>query len=98
MIKEDYKIKCNFLSDCGKVDRGCCSKFPKLNPDYDYCVDCKYNTYKEDIESKSIGLGDTVMKVIKIATLGKIRPKQGCGCNKRRNKLNRLFPYKKNKD
>tara|TARA_R100000700_G_C3161777_1_gene137695 strand:+ start:355 stop:555 length:201 start_codon:yes stop_codon:yes gene_type:complete len=42
---------------------------------------------------KSIGLGDSVAKFIKAATLGKVKP---CGkCQKRREALNKKFPYKK---
>ena len=43
----------------------------------------------------SRGLGDTVAKAIHIASLGKIQPKKDCGCKKRQEKLNNLFPYKK---
>jgi len=39
------------------------------------------------------GLGDTVEAAIKRVTFGKIRPKKGCGCEKRKQLLNRTFPY-----
>jgi len=42
---------------------------------------------------KSIGLGDTVAKFIDKASLGKIKP---CGkCKKRKEALNKKFPYRK---
>ena len=50
---------------------------------------------------KSKGLGDTVQKVTKATGLKKatdfIFDKLGmdCGCDKRKEKLNKLFPYKK---
>ena len=41
---------------------------------------------------KSRGFGDTVEKTIKKITGGKVK---ACGgCNKRRNALNKMFPYK----
>lgn len=45
--------------------------------------------------SKSKGLGDTVEKVIKITGLHKLKPKKDCGCNKRKQALNKAFPYTK---
>lgn len=54
----------------------------------------------EDQESK--GLGDTIAKVThavgldKVAeTVAKAVGKEDCGCNKRRQKLNEIFPYRK---
>ena len=41
-------------------------------------------------ENKSKGLGDTIKKVT-----NKLGIKQCGGCKKRQEKLNRLFPYKK---
>ena len=53
----------------------------------------------EDIKSK--GLGDTIEKITKatgvkniIETVSKA-VKKDCGCNKRKETLNRLFPYNK---
>ena len=47
--------------------------------------------------NKSKGLGDTVSKIIKKATFGKV---EECdSCKKRKEMLNKLFPYKdKNND
>jgi len=43
-------------------------------------------------EGKSKGLGDTVAKVIKKVTRGRVKP---CGgCRKRQRRLNRLVPYR----
>jgi hypothetical protein len=53
----------------------------------------------KDIKSK--GLGDTIEKITKatgvkniIETVSKA-VKKDCGCNKRKDTLNRLFPYNK---
>ena len=55
---------------------------------------------KENQESK--GLGDTIAKVThavgldKVAeSVAKVVGKEDCGCNKRREMLNDLFPYQK---
>ena len=55
---------------------------------------------KENQESK--GLGDTIAKVThavgldKVAeSVAKIVGEEDCGCNKRREMLNDLFPYQK---
>ena len=39
------------------------------------------------------GLGDTIEKITKAT--GKITGKKDCGCNKRKEVLNKVFPYKK---
>lgn len=53
---------------------------------------------------KSKGLGDTIEKITtytgikKVAeTVSKVTGKD-CGCNKRRDTLNRMFPYQNNND
>ncbi len=47
--------------------------------------------YRKEVK-KSKGLGDTVSKVIKKATFGKV---EECdSCKKRKEMLNKLFPYK----
>lgn len=54
----------------------------------------------ENQESK--GLGDTIAKVTSAVGLDKVAEavahavgKEDCGCNKRRKKLNDLFPYRR---
>jgi|TARA_Y100000289_G_C3900167_1_gene138739 hypothetical protein len=53
-----------------------------------------------DLNQKSKGFGDTVAKVTKLtgikAVVDKVAEKTGkdCGCNKRRDTLNRLIPYR----
>jgi len=53
------------------------------------------------IKNKSKGLGDTVEKFTKMTGIKKlvevIETETGgdCGCNKRKEHLNNLFPYKK---
>ncbi len=49
---------------------------------------------------KSTGLGDTVAKITNTLGIDKVAEsvakavgKEDCGCNKRREKLNELFPY-----
>ena len=47
--------------------------------------------------STSKGLGDTIDKITTATGIKKVvkkATKGGCGCNKRREKLNKLFPYK----
>jgi hypothetical protein len=57
---------------------------------------------KENKNQKSTGLGDTVAKITNTFGLDKVAEavanvvgKDDCGCNKRRQKLNDMFPYKK---
>ena len=51
---------------------------------------------------QSKGLGDTVEKFTKatgikkaVDVVSKAMGKKDCGCNKRKDKLNKMFPYKK---
>tara|TARA_R110000851_G_scaffold43601_4_gene107737 strand:- start:3670 stop:3825 length:156 start_codon:yes stop_codon:yes gene_type:complete len=48
-------------------------------------------------EKKSKGLGDTLQKVITKSGITKYVKiiSEDCGCDKRRRKLNEIFPYKK---
>ena len=55
------------------------------------------------MESK--GFGDTIHKITKgtgikkvVDTVAKAAGKKDCGCGKRRNALNRMFPYKPQKN
>ena len=52
--------------------------------------------------AKSKGLGDSIEKFTKatgiksLVQMGtKIAGKKDCGCNKRKDKINKMFPYKK---
>jgi hypothetical protein len=57
----------------------------------------------DDVQKQeSKGLGDTIAKVTNATGLDKVAEtianamgKEDCGCNKRREKLNDMFPYKK---
>lgn len=42
---------------------------------------------------QSQGLGDTIAKITETLGIDKLMP-DDCGCNERREKLNKLFPYK----
>ena len=50
---------------------------------------------------KSRGLGDTIEKITKVTGIKKVVQQvskatgKDCGCNKRRDTLNRVFPYQK---
>ena len=51
---------------------------------------------------KSKGLGDSIEKFTEFTGIKsfaqmatKVMGKKDCGCNKRKNKLNKIFPYKK---
>lgn len=49
-------------------------------------------------KKKSEGLGDTIEKVLDVTGIGKVAKwilGEDCGCDKRKEKLNKLFPYKK---
>ena len=53
-------------------------------------------------EEESVGLGDTVAKITNTLGLDKVAEsvahaigKDDCGCAKRKQKLNELFPYNK---
>jgi hypothetical protein len=54
------------------------------------------------MENKSKGLGDSIEKFTKATGIhslaqasAKLLGKKGCGCGKRRDTLNKKFPYKK---
>ena len=55
--------------------------------------------YKLYYMKKSKGLGDSIEKFTKATGIKKVvdtvskTVKKNCGCNKRKNTLNRLFPY-----
>ena len=51
----------------------------------------------EEKNKKSKGLGDTLQKVITKSGITKWVDivSEDCGCDKRRKKLNKIFPYKK---
>lgn len=59
---------------------------------------------KKNQKQKSKGLGDTVAKITNLFGLdilaekiAKLFGKEDCGCTRRKDKLNELIPYKKNK-
>ena len=53
------------------------------------------------LTSKSRGLGDTVEKITKVTGIKKVvdtvakATGKDCGCGKRKDSLNRIFPYQK---
>ena len=65
--------------------------------------DDKVNTNEKDnIMSKSKGIGDTVEKIMKatgvkaaVKTVTKAIGVEDCGCDQRKDTLNRIFPYDK---
>lgn len=69
--------------------------------------DIQENSMAEDFnpEKPSEGLGDTIAKVTNALGIDKVAEKvahlagkKDCGCNRRREKLNELFPYNKEED
>jgi hypothetical protein len=58
---------------------------------------------KESTPMKSKGLGDTIAKITAATGIKKIvevvsdATGKDCGCDKRKDTLNRMFPYNKNK-
>jgi len=60
----------------------------------------KRRTKAEILAAESKGLGDTVEKVLEVTGVSKVAKwilGEDCGCDKRKEKLNELFPYKKAK-
>jgi len=58
----------------------------------------EYKKWKKNFENKSKGLGDDVEKVFKktgIAKVAKWALGEDCGCDQRKEKLNKLFPSQK---
>ena len=59
----------------------------------------KYDKSRNTIQRKSKGLGDTIEKLTKYTgikhVVEKLSGDEGCGCDERRDALNRKFPYKK---
>ena len=64
---------------------------------YGAIVNYKFNY----MEKKSKGLGDTIEKITKATGIKKVvdkiseLTKKDCGCGKKKETLNRLFPYNK---
>ena len=57
-----------------------------------------YNKLKQNVETQSKGVGDTVAKITKatgVDKLVKFIAGEDCGCDDRQEKLNKLFTYKK---
>ena len=58
----------------------------------------KRRTKAEILAAKSEGLGDTVEKVLEVTGVAKVAKwllGEDCNCDKRKAKLNQLFPYRK---
>lgn len=58
----------------------------------------KKTTKKPAAKKQSVGLGDTVEKVLEatgIAKVAKFIMGEDCGCDERKTKLNAIFPYRK---
>ena len=63
-----------------------------------YLQEMKKNFTKIQTINRSRGFGDTVEKFTKATGIKRVVDtvtKGDCGCNKRRDSLNRMFPYKK---
>lgn len=57
-----------------------------------------YNKLKQNVESQSKGVGDTVAKITKatgVDKLVKFIAGEDCGCDERQERLNRIFKYDK---
>jgi hypothetical protein len=50
--------------------------------------------YMEHVASTTTGLGDVVASIIKVATLGMLKPSEGCGCDGRKQALNQLWSWR----
>ena len=65
-------------------------------------IKCNMNNKNlRDYTKRSKGFGDTIQKITKATGIKKVVDKisevtkKDCGCNKRKDTLNRLFPYNK---
>ena len=65
-----------------------------------YGAIANYNNYMESNKSK--GLGDSIEKITRLTGIKSLAQmgtravgKKDCGCNKRKETLNKVFPYKK---
>jgi len=64
-----------------------------------YGAIANYKLYYMENKNKSKGLGDTVAKITKVTGIKKVvdtvskATGKDCGCGKRQDTLNRLFPY-----
>jgi len=57
-----------------------------------------YKKLKEDVVKQSKGLGDTIAKITKVTGIDKLVEAvigEDCGCDERKDKLNKLFNYNK---
>tara|TARA_R110001592_G_scaffold258588_1_gene522416 strand:+ start:693 stop:1115 length:423 start_codon:yes stop_codon:yes gene_type:complete len=65
----------------------------------DMKIDKRTKEYKEMMKAKkSEGLGDTIEKVLEktgVAKVAKFLLGEDCGCDERKEKLNKMFPYYK---
>ena len=88
-VNREASENCIHFTQCDNRKGGCCSIRGNQKVKHRFCHDaCRDRAYR------SRGFGDTVKKIIKKITLGKLTPKsKGCGCNKRRKKLNDLISY-----
>ena len=61
-------------------------------------AECGMTELAEFLESnqqkQTVGLGDIVANVIQTVTLGLVKPSPGCGCEERKQLLNRLWEWK----
>ena len=80
-------ITCVHWSHCGIIGGGCCSIGEYDRPSFGVCLQI-CTAY----DGPSRGAGDLLGKVIKTATLGKVKPCDGC--NKRRMSLNTAIPFR----
>lgn len=62
-----------------------------------YLVD-SYKELKENVSKQSEGLGDSIAKITKVTGIAKVVKAvvgEDCGCDERKDKLNKIFNYKK---
>jgi len=58
------------------------------------CGAADMREYMEHVASTTTGLGDVVASIIKVATLGMLKPSEGCGCDGRKQALNHLWSWR----
>ena len=95
MIRDNYYLDLE--------ERGHYNTIDKRSKDYrEYkewkALKASYNELKESVSNKPEGLGDTIAKVTGAIGLDKaVKAIAGedCGCDERKNKLNKIFKYRK---
>lgn len=84
-LEDPTEVQCRW---CGQ------KYFVRLFPLHSECSMSELRGFLEEQQSIVIGLGDVVEKAIDIVTFGMVNKTDGCGCEKRKEWLNKLLSWK----